>query len=125
MRCPTGVNARIPSWLPQRAVSLGLDLQGGSYLLLEVDFAQVQRDKAEAMVGDIRAGLRKAHIQYHRSGRPGRHRAGAGHRSGQHGRRRATIVDGLNPNMTGSVLSVGGKEYDMAEPRRRRLHPAP
>src|ERR1700742_4551158 len=56
--------ARLPKWLPTNTVSLGLDLQGGSYLLLEVDFAQVQKDRAEAMIGDIRAAFRKAHIQY-------------------------------------------------------------
>src|ERR1700722_6657384 len=61
---PDRVTSRFPSWLPHNTVSLGLDLQGGSYLLLEVDFAQVQRDKAQATIGDIRAGLRKAHIQY-------------------------------------------------------------
>ena len=27
----------LPSWLPHKAVNLGLDLRGGSYLLLEVD----------------------------------------------------------------------------------------
>src|ERR1700722_14941990 len=61
---PDKVTSRIPSWLPHNTVSLGLDLQGGSYLLLEVDFPQVQKDKTLAMVGDIRAGLRKEHIQY-------------------------------------------------------------
>ena len=48
------VRGRFPSWLPSKTVSLGLDLQGGSYLLLEVDFDQVQKDKIEALVGDIR-----------------------------------------------------------------------
>ena len=42
---------------PAQAVNLGLDLQGGSYLLLEVDFDQVSRDQAESLVGDIRAAL--------------------------------------------------------------------
>ena len=34
--------SRLPSWLPHDRVNLGLDLQGGSYLLLEVDFNQVR-----------------------------------------------------------------------------------
>ena len=33
---PENVRDRIPAWLPHQAVTLGLDLQGGSYLLLEV-----------------------------------------------------------------------------------------
>ena len=45
-------------------MSLGLDLQGGSYLLLEAQLDQVQKDKTEAMIGDIRAAFRKAHIGY-------------------------------------------------------------
>ena len=122
---PDNVAARIPAWLPQTAVSLGLDLQGGSYLLLEVDFDQVQKDKAEAMIGDIRAAFRKAHIHYHRSRRPWRHGAGARHRSQPHATQARKLIDGLNPAMTSSVLSVGAKEYDIARAGRRRLHPAP
>src|ERR1700748_3690203 len=56
---PDRVRARIPSRLPSKTVSLGLDLQGGSYLLEEVDLPQVQKDKAEVLMGDIRAAMRK------------------------------------------------------------------
>src|ERR1700712_4961485 len=56
------VRAKIPGWLPSQAVNLGLDLQGGSSLLLQVDLDQVTKDRAEAMEGDIRAALRKSHI---------------------------------------------------------------
>ncbi len=61
---PGNVLARFPTWLPHDTVSLGLDLQGGSYLLLEVDIAQDQKQKAQDLVGDIRAAFRKAHILY-------------------------------------------------------------
>ena len=44
--CRTSVRAKLPPWLPNQAVSLGLDLQGGSYLLLEVDFDQVTARQA-------------------------------------------------------------------------------
>ena len=33
----------LPDWLPKKQVSLGLDLQGGSHLLLEVDTRAVVR----------------------------------------------------------------------------------
>ena len=33
----------LPGWLPSQQISLGLDLQGGSHLLLEVDTAAVIR----------------------------------------------------------------------------------
>ena len=35
----------LPSWVPTRQVSLGLDLQGGSHLLLEVDLASVTKER--------------------------------------------------------------------------------
>src|SRR5688500_12988820 len=59
---PQNMRERLPSWLPKQAVNLGLDLQGGSYLLLEVDLPTVQRDRAEALMGDIGASLRRAGI---------------------------------------------------------------
>ena len=54
----------LPGWLPSRAITLGLDLQGGSYLLLEVDVGPVYVERLESMVGDVRAGLRAARIGY-------------------------------------------------------------
>jgi protein-export membrane protein SecD len=112
---PDRVTARIPSWLPHDKVSLGLDLQGGSYLLLEVDFPQVQKDKTQAMVADIRAGFRKARIQYENIGANGdvvqvRVIDPASLDAAR------KIIDGLNPSMTSAVLSVGAKEYDVAQP---------
>lgn len=53
---------RMPSWW--QPVSLGLDLQGGSYLLLEVDTAYVKREHLSAMVETLRATLRKEKVRY-------------------------------------------------------------
>ena len=64
------VRAKMPKFLPSAAVNLGLDLQGGSYLLLGVDFDQVTRDRAETLVGDIRAAFRKAAYPADRSATP-------------------------------------------------------
>src|SRR6185503_10167429 len=61
---PSRVLDRFPRWLPANTVALGLDLQGGSYLLEEVELDQVQKERLESLTGDIRAGLRKAHIGY-------------------------------------------------------------
>src|SRR5215469_14610298 len=61
---PGWVVARMPPFLPRGTVALGLDLQGGSYLLLEVQFDQVQKDKLESLMGDIRVAFRKARIGY-------------------------------------------------------------
>ena len=54
----------LPSWLPHRQINLGLDLQGGSHLLLEVDTAAVVRERTEILLDSIRDELRKARIRY-------------------------------------------------------------
>ena len=56
--------ASLPGWMPRTPISLGLDLQGGSYLLLEVDLAGVREERMETMLGDIRARLRAVRIGY-------------------------------------------------------------
>ncbi len=61
----------LPGWLPHEQVNLGLDLQGGSYLLLEVDLEFVVREQLENLVDGIRIGLRKARIGYTQLGRDG------------------------------------------------------
>ncbi len=54
----------IPSWLPARTISLGLDLRGGSYLLLEVDLKAVVRERLEGLADGARTRLRQANIGY-------------------------------------------------------------
>jgi len=54
----------LPTWLPHKQVSLGLDLQGGSHLLLEVDVGAVVREHMESVVDSMRAALRKGKIRY-------------------------------------------------------------
>ncbi|MCK8784484.1 protein translocase subunit SecD [Roseomonas sp. NAR14] len=53
-----------PSWLPVRQVSLGLDLRGGSYLLLEVDMDAVVKERLEGLADGARTKLRQAGIGY-------------------------------------------------------------
>src|SRR5829696_5207617 len=52
-----------PAWA-QRHVVLGLDLQGGSHILLEVDSAAVKKEKLQSLLDDVRRILREARIQY-------------------------------------------------------------
>src|SRR5689334_2449853 len=51
-----------PKWA-QRHLVLGLDLQGGSYLLLEVDANAVKTDRLTAIRDDVQRVLRDARIQ--------------------------------------------------------------
>ncbi len=48
----------LPGWA--RQISLGLDLRGGSYLLLEVDTTQMVRERLEAVVDATRRGAAAA-----------------------------------------------------------------
>ncbi|MGH6790113.1 MAG: SecDF P1 head subdomain-containing protein, partial [Pseudolabrys sp.] len=60
---PAKVVESWPKWA-QRHVVLGLDLQGGSHLLLEVDTNAVRKEKLEALRDDVRRVLRDARIGY-------------------------------------------------------------
>jgi len=52
-----------PKWA-QRHVVLGLDLQGGSHILLEVDTKAVRKEMLETLRDDMRRVLREARIGY-------------------------------------------------------------
>jgi len=52
-----------PTWAQRRLV-LGLDLQGGSHILLEVDANAVKKDKLDQVRDDVRRALRDAKIGY-------------------------------------------------------------
>ena len=53
-------NVAWPSFLPRPMVNLGLDLAGGSHILLEADTAQVRAQRLENMEESIRARFRTA-----------------------------------------------------------------
>lgn len=49
----------LPSWLPKNQIVLGLDLQGGAYLLYEVDKQDYMKKSLRTLVGEVRSELRK------------------------------------------------------------------
>jgi preprotein translocase subunit SecD len=53
-------NVRWPSVLPNPVIHLGLDLAGGSHILLEADPGQVTRQRLETMEESVRAKMRLA-----------------------------------------------------------------
>src|SRR5919205_301215 len=60
---PQELVQRWPKWA-QRHIVLGLDLQGGSHLLLEVDANAVRKEKIQALLDDVRRVLRENRIGY-------------------------------------------------------------
>jgi preprotein translocase subunit SecD len=49
-----------PSWIPSARISLGLDLAGGSHLLMEAETDQVAKQRIEVMEETLRTELRRA-----------------------------------------------------------------
>jgi len=67
--CAVGMLLCIPNlfpspapWLPWRTVHLGLDLRGGSYLLLEVDMKAVIKERLDSLTDSVRQALRPGSI---------------------------------------------------------------
>lgn len=61
---PQSVRDGLPGFLPRQTLNLGLDLQGGSYLLLEVDVAALQRERVTNLQEDVRNILREDGIGF-------------------------------------------------------------
>ena len=55
---------RLPGFMPKNRIMLGLDLQGGSYLLLEVQTDAIVKERLDNLVNDIRGTLRAARVGY-------------------------------------------------------------
>ena len=58
---PNLTSAPVP-WAPWHGIHLGLDLRGGSYLLLEVDMASVVHERIDGLADAARTALRNAKI---------------------------------------------------------------
>jgi SecD/SecF fusion protein len=63
----------LPGWLPQQRLNLGLDLQGGSYLLLEVDLDALKKEQLTNNVEDVRRTLQTKQILFSGLGVVGDH----------------------------------------------------
>lgn len=58
----------LPGWMQAKSVNLGLDLQGGSHILLQVDLSSAMKDRAEGLIAGLRPELRAEKIGYSRIG---------------------------------------------------------
>lgn len=54
----------MPSWVPQKTISLGLDLQGGSHILLQVDMAPLIKERVDSLLDTARKELRVKNISF-------------------------------------------------------------
>ena len=84
----------LPGWLPKNGLNLGLDLQGGSYLLLEVDVPAMREKRITNLVEDVRTTLAEQKIP----------------------------IGGLQREAGGVVVTIGqGAQYDAALTALRTL----
>jgi SecD/SecF fusion protein len=104
---PQSVKDSLPDWLPSQEMVLGLDLQGGSHLLLQVNQESIIAERIKSLRRDVRAKLANE--------------SGIGNiiTTGTDGiiveltdpaqkPQAITAVQSLQNNVTSSMLSVGG-----------------
>jgi len=53
----------LPSWFPHQTVNLGLDLQGGAHLLLQVGVDEVIKERLDALLDGVRRTLRRKDVK--------------------------------------------------------------
>ncbi|MCH4893174.1 MULTISPECIES: protein translocase subunit SecD [unclassified Sphingomonas] len=56
---PERVRGQLPAWLPKPTINLGLDLAGGSYILLEADTDQVATTRLESLREQVATEMRR------------------------------------------------------------------
>ncbi|MGE0828293.1 MAG: protein translocase subunit SecD [Hyphomonadaceae bacterium] len=66
---PEGARRALPEFMQNSTINLGLDLRGGSHLLLEVDTQTLQRQRLEQIADSMGAALREASPRIAYSGR--------------------------------------------------------
>lgn len=54
--------AQLPHWFPKNQMTLGLDLKGGSHIVLEIDGAALRKERLESLLDNVRRTLREARI---------------------------------------------------------------
>jgi preprotein translocase subunit SecD len=55
---------QLPDAVPHKQIALGLDLRGGSYLLLRVEVAAAERERLNSIVDNVRNALLNANLGY-------------------------------------------------------------
>jgi preprotein translocase subunit SecD len=61
---PKSTADSLPSWVPHQQFNLGLDLQGGAYLLLEAEMKSVEADTLKTVRDGLRKALRDQRVRY-------------------------------------------------------------
>jgi preprotein translocase subunit SecD len=57
---PANIRAQVAQFMPTPTINLGLDLAGGSHILLEADTSQLAQTRLESLEDSVRAAMRRA-----------------------------------------------------------------
>jgi preprotein translocase subunit SecD len=109
------LEARLPSWLPIRPIVLGLDLQGGAHLLMEVDTPSVIKSQVESLRDDVRGKLREGKISI--SGGIAMQPRGVVVRIADAAERARALglIQSLNQNVGGALTGASGHTIDAVD----------
>lgn len=111
---PQSVRDAMPDWMPKQTLNLGLDLQGGAYLLLEADVNAVYREKLESMRDEIRTKLRAADVGYTGLTIQGGNTVQVKIRDTAQIEPANEVLKGLVSSVDGGLLGGGANNYDLA-----------
>ncbi|MGE0565593.1 MAG: protein translocase subunit SecD [Pseudolabrys sp.] len=103
-----------PKWA-QRHIVLGLDLQGGSHILLAVDTVAVRKEQLEALRDDMRRVLRDARIGYTGLVVRGNNSVEVRIREGQNAGQALTKLRELSQPLGGILGTTGQRNLDVAD----------
>ena len=110
----TDYSDSVPSFAPGKKVSLGLDLQGGSYLLLRVELDVVIEERLEAIVSAVRQGLRKERIGYRGLG-VAENAVRLRIRKAEQVEKASEILDGIDPQTIVEINDAGDVSIRLTE----------
>jgi SecD/SecF fusion protein len=110
---PSGGRAHLPGWLQSQQVTLGLDLRGGSHLVLEVDRKALKAARLDSLRAEAEATLDEAGIAARLTIEPGR--LVVSPREAADAARGAEILRELIPQVGATALKAGVPEFALAE----------
>jgi SecD/SecF fusion protein len=107
--------SHLPSFIPVRPIVLGLDLQGGAHMLMEVDSASVIKAQVEALRDDVRGKLREGRISI--SGGIAMQPRGIVVRIGDPAERQRALglLQSLNTSVGGAFSGATGRSLDVSD----------
>jgi preprotein translocase subunit SecD len=115
----------MPSWFPKQTVTLGLDLQGGAHLLLEVGMDQLITERLNAALDDTRAALRKANIGYTdlaiRNNAVSVALRDAGSVETAREQLKSVLTEGMELSADGAALTIGYTEAGLTQLKQRTV----